>query len=178
MKVGEKIKNLRLAQELTQEDLANRADLTKGFISLLERDLTSPSLETLELMLNALDTSLAEFFADNDEDYVVFSRRKRVVVEDEEGITKEILIAGAQDREMDIMLITLKSGASTKREGTHYGDESGLVLSGTVWVNVGKESFKAAKGDAFYYTANKQHWLENRSKRVAKILWISAPPSF
>ena len=44
MNVGEKIKNLRLAQGLTQEDLANRADLTKGFISLLERDLQSPSL--------------------------------------------------------------------------------------------------------------------------------------
>ncbi len=62
MKIGEKIKNLRLAQELTQEELANRADLTKGFISLLERDLQSPSLDTLELILNALDTSPNEFF--------------------------------------------------------------------------------------------------------------------
>ena len=63
MKIGEKIKNLRLSMEMTQEELATRADLTKGFISLLERDLQTPSLDTLELILNALDTSLSEFFA-------------------------------------------------------------------------------------------------------------------
>ncbi|MCD6570829.1 MAG: helix-turn-helix domain-containing protein [Deltaproteobacteria bacterium] len=178
MKIGEKIKNLRLAQELTQEDLANRADLTKGFISLLERDLQSPSLETLELILNALDTSLGEFFADTGPDAVVFSPERRVIIKDEEGVLKEVLIAGAQDREMDIMLVTLEPGAATRKEDAHYGDESGLVLTGKVWINLDKETFKASKGDAFYYTANKQHWLENKSKRVSKILWISAPPSF
>ncbi len=84
MKIGEKIKNLRLAQELTQEDLATRADLTKGFISLLERDLQTPSLDTLELILNALDTTLAEFFAEKGPDIVVFKAPQRVIIEDED----------------------------------------------------------------------------------------------
>jgi len=177
MKVGEKIKNLRLAQELTQEDLANRADLTKGFISLLERDLQSPSLDTLELILNALDTTPGHFFADSGPDIVVFSPGKRVVIE-EEGVTKEVLIAGAQGREMDILLVTLSPGSSTAKEEPHYGDECGLVLAGKIAITLGKDLYKASKGDAFYYTANKQHWIENRSANVAKILWISAPPSF
>ena len=179
MKVGEKIKNLRLTQELTQQELAKRADLTKGFISLLERDLQSPALDTLELILNALDTTAGEFFADKGPNVVVFSPEKRVVInDDEEGVTKEVLIAGAQDREVDIMLVTMLPGSSTKKEKTHSGDECGIVLSGKILINVGMDAYKASKGDAFYYTADKTHWIENRSKTKAQILWISAPPSF
>jgi transcriptional regulator with XRE-family HTH domain len=178
MKIGEKIKNLRLAQELTQEDLADRADLTKGFISMLERDLTSPSLDTLELILNALDTSLGEFFEDTEPGTVVFSQDKRVVIDNDNGVVKEVPIAGAQDREMDIMLVTLDPGSSTTKEDAHYGDECGLVLSGKIYINLGKDVYKASKGDAFYYTSDKQHWIENRSDKEATILWISSPPSF
>ncbi len=180
MNIGEKIKNLRLAQDLTQEELANRADLTKGFISLLERDLQSPSLDTLELILNALDTDASEFFAGEGEDVVVFTRKQRVTIEDEEepGVRREVLIAGAQDREVDILLVTFEPGAATCRERAHYGDESGIVLAGRIVINVGKEVHRASAGDAFYYTANKKHWIENKSDKEAKILWISAPPSF
>lgn len=180
MKIGEKIKNLRLAQELTQEELANRADLTKGFISLLERDLQSPSLDTLELILNALDTNPKEFFSDEGEEVVVFHRSQRVSITDgdEPGVRREVLIAGAQDREMDLLLVTLKPGASTYQERAHYGDECGYVLTGKIVINIGKETYKASTGDTFYYTANRKHWIENKSDKPAKILWISAPPSF
>ncbi len=48
MDIGSKIKRLRQANGLTLEELANRSELTKGFLSQLERDLTSPSVATLE----------------------------------------------------------------------------------------------------------------------------------
>jgi transcriptional regulator with XRE-family HTH domain len=180
LKIGEKIKNLRLAQELTQEDLAQRADLTKGFISLLERDLQNPSLDTLLLLLNALNTTPAEFFAEKGPDVVVFKPVQRVVIEDEDepGVTREILIPGAQDREVDILLVTLMPGSVTYKEKSHYGDECGLVREGQVVINLGKDTFKASKGDAFYFTSDKKHWIENKTKLRAQILWISAPPSF
>lgn len=44
MEIGKKIKELRIAKQLTQEELADRCELSKGFISQLERDLTSPSI--------------------------------------------------------------------------------------------------------------------------------------
>ena len=178
MNIGEKIKNLRLAQGLTQEDLANRADLTKGFISLLERDLQSPSLDTMELILNALDTNAGEFFAEEGRDVVVFNRKQRVTIEEEDGVKREVLIAAAQDREVDMLLVTIAPGAGTEPERAHYGDECGIVLMGKIIINLGKEAYSAQAGDAFYYTANKKHSLENKSDKPAKILWISAPPSF
>ena len=56
MEIGVKIKQLRQQRGLTQEELASRTELTKGFISQLERDLTSPSIATLMDILEALGT--------------------------------------------------------------------------------------------------------------------------
>ena len=58
MNIGNKIKELRIEKNLTQEELANRAELSKGFISQLERNLTSPSIATLIDILQCLGTNL------------------------------------------------------------------------------------------------------------------------
>ena len=62
MDIGEKIKRLRTEKQLTQEELANRCELSKGFISQLENNLTSPSIATLIDILEILGTNLREFF--------------------------------------------------------------------------------------------------------------------
>ena len=62
MDIGHKVKQLRIQKNLTLEELASRSELTKGFLSQLERNLTSPSIATLEDILEALGTSLSEFF--------------------------------------------------------------------------------------------------------------------
>ena len=77
LKIGEKIKALRLASELTQAELADRARLTKGFISQLENDQTSISVDSLADILGALGVSLAEFFSDSSDVKVVFSPGSR-----------------------------------------------------------------------------------------------------
>ena len=73
MEIGEKIKNLRILCDLTQEELADRTELTKGYISQLENGLTSPSIATLIDILSALGTNLKEFFSDEDDEKIVFS---------------------------------------------------------------------------------------------------------
>ena len=62
MDIGNKLKQLRIPKGLTQEELADRAELSKGYISQLERDLTSPSIATLMDILQCLGTSIGEFF--------------------------------------------------------------------------------------------------------------------
>ena len=75
MEIGEKIKNLRTILGLTQEELAERAELTKGFISQLERGLTSPSVSSLEDVLEALGTNISDFFKEEKNERVVFSKK-------------------------------------------------------------------------------------------------------
>ena len=71
MNIGQKVRELRIAKNLTQEELADRSELSKGFISQLERDLTSPSIATLVDILQCLGTNLNEFFSDDEEEHVM-----------------------------------------------------------------------------------------------------------
>ena len=72
VELGEKIKRLRLQHGLTQEELALRCDLSKGFISQLERDLTSPSIATLMDVLECLGSDLRTFFNDEQDEKIFF----------------------------------------------------------------------------------------------------------
>lgn len=74
MDLGNKLKELRNKKGLTQEELADRCELSKGFISQLENDLTSPSIATLMDILQCLGTSLQEFFRDAGDEQIVFGR--------------------------------------------------------------------------------------------------------
>ena len=70
--IGNKIRDLRCQKRLTQEELADRCELSKGFISQLERDLTSPSITTLMDILQCLGTDLKEFFNDSEDTQISF----------------------------------------------------------------------------------------------------------
>ena len=72
MDIGNKIRELRTRKGLTLEELASRSELTKGFLSQLERDLTSPSIDSLSDILEALGTNLAEFFQEDKNDQFIF----------------------------------------------------------------------------------------------------------
>ena len=63
MNIGLKIRELRILNGLTQEELADRCELSKGFISQLENDVTSPSISTLEDILQCLGMTISEFFS-------------------------------------------------------------------------------------------------------------------
>ncbi len=72
MNIGNKIKELRISNDLTLQELASRSELTKGFLSQVERNLTSPSISTLEDILEALGTNLSEFFQEDKDEQIVF----------------------------------------------------------------------------------------------------------
>ena len=179
MEIGSKIKNLRLQNRLTQEELGDRCELSKGFISLLESDKTSPSMATLEDILNALGTDFAHFFKEESSRRIVFGKDDYSVKEDAE-LMNEIcwLIPNAQKNEMEPILITIKPGGSTYPDNPHEGEEFGYVIEGAVTVVIDNEKHVARKGESFYLACDKPHFLENNTNHQAKVIWISSPPSF
>lgn len=84
MDIGNKLKELRVLKGLTQEELADRSELSKGFISQLERNLTSPSITTLMDILQCLGTSIGEFFNEAPDEQIVFGKQDYFVKEDTE----------------------------------------------------------------------------------------------
>jgi transcriptional regulator with XRE-family HTH domain len=178
MKIGERIRNLRQLSNLTQEELAERANLTKGFISQIERDLTSISLDSLVQILDALDEDISEFFRGTVEAKIVYRQEDRVTIE-KEGIERfELMVPGSTNRRLEPILLTLRQGQATPKERPHAGEEFGYVLQGTISLRFGKEILKLTKGECFYIWAEREHWLENASSDEATILWISSPPNF
>ena len=73
MDIGEKLRLLRIRRGLTQEDMADRCELSKGFISQVERNLASPSIATLTDMLECLGSSLSQFFSEDKDEKTVFT---------------------------------------------------------------------------------------------------------
>ena len=177
MDLGEKIKQMRNQLGLTQKELADRCELTKGYISQLENDLNSPSIATLTDILAALGSNLSEFFREETEEKVVFTKNE-FIEKDSDGVKWNWLIPNAQKNMMEPVLVELAEGVSTSGDIPHEGEEFGYVSEGRIAAELGNKRHTRKKGEAFYYPANKPHSIINKGKNKAKFLWVSTPPNF
>ncbi|KSV58020.1 helix-turn-helix domain-containing protein [Acetivibrio ethanolgignens] len=177
MDIGKKIKELRLQNDLTLENLASRSELTKGFLSQVERNLTSPSISTLEDILEALGTNLSEFFHEEEEEQIVFST-KDFFVDKQEEYQIEWIIPNAQKNEMEPILLTLLPGGKSMEMIAHQGEEFGFVLKGNVTLMCDNKKYRLKAKDTFYMSGKKNHYLCNNSTSEALVLWITTPPMF
>lgn len=177
--IGAKIKALRIKNGLTQEELANRSELSKGFISQVESEQTSPSIATLADILECLGTNLSDFFNETKNEQIVFSPADYFVKESaSEGHSVTWIVPNCQKNDMEPILLDLLPGGSSPSDEPHSGEEFGFVLAGAVRIHVGDAVYKAKKGESFYFTADKTHFIENAGKTPAKLLWVATPPSF
>lgn len=178
MNIGENLKRLRIANSLTQQELADRCELTKGYISQLERDLTSPSIATLTDILECLGTDLGSFFNEAVDIKIVFKEEDVFVKESDDNYKINWIVPNAQKNKMEPILVELGANSKTKEDEPHEGEEFGYVLSGTIMLNYGNQIYKVKKGESFYIKTNKTHFIENTSKNPARVIWVSTPPNF
>lgn len=177
IELGKRIRDLRLAAELTQEELANRAQLTKGFISQIENDQTSISLDSLVDILDALGISISEFFAGEDAvERISFGRADRISLPGRGARSFELLVPGSTNMLMDPILVTLEPGESLPVEEPHSGEEFGYLLSGQLVIKYGKSNYRLKKEDCFYFEAYKTHQFVNKGKTKTTFIWVMTPP--
>ncbi|MBN2796380.1 MAG: cupin domain-containing protein [Clostridia bacterium] len=177
--IGKKIRALRLGNSLTQEELAKRLELTKGYISQLENNLTSPSMQTLFSILEELGTDIHEFFSQEEEQQVVFKKEDFHTEENQE--LKHMMswvVPNALKYEMEPVIIEIEPEGQSEIDQPHAGEEFGYVLEGQITLVLNKRRYVIRKGETFYYLANKEHYLMNPNNQNAKVLWVSTPPMF
>jgi len=177
MNLGKKIRQMRNRTGLTQGELADRCELTKGYISQLENNLNSPSIATLTDILSALGSDLATFFQEEKEEKVVFSKEE-FIEKNSDGVLFNWLVPNAQKNMLEPVLVELCEDVSTSLDVPHEGEEFGFVLEGRIAIVLGGKPHPCKKGEAFYYSADKPHKIVNKGKSKAKFLWISTPPNF
>lgn len=177
MEIGSKIKDLRVQKGLTQEELADRTELSKGFISQLERDLTSPSIATLVDILQCLGTDIATFFQDETDEQIAFSQEDYFVKEETDRKARiEWIIPNAQKHQMEPIRLTLEPGGSSYPDNPHEGEEFGYVIEGEITIHLGKKLIPVRTGESFYFVPSKRHSIS--SDTGAQLIWVSTPPSF
>ena len=177
MDIGKKLKELRQQNDLTLEDLASRSELTKGFLSQVERNLTTPSIPTLADILEALGTNLSEFFHEEPENQIVFSTQD-FFEDEQEDYTIEWVVPNAQKNEMEPILLTLHPHKKSHELSAHRGEEFGYVLKGNITLVRGNKKYKLKAHETFYLDGTKGHYLYNHGSTDAKVLWITTPPMF
>ena len=180
MDIGGTLRRLRLSRNLTQEDLANRCELSKGFISQVENNLTSPSIATLIDMIECLGTSLKQFFGESAQEKIVYGSEDMFEKEDDELLRGSIvwLVPNAQKNRMESILVTLGPGGRTAEFPAHEGEEFGYVLSGRIVLLTGQIPHPVGTGESFCLHPDAPHFIMNPGRRAARFLWTSTPPSF
>ena len=150
MDIGNRLKDLRVLKGLTQEELADRAELSKGFISQVERNLTSPSIATLMDILQCLGLTIGEFFNEEPEEQIVFGHQDYFEkVDNELNNTIKWIIPNAQKHIMEPILLTLQAAGSTYPDNPHEGEEFGYVLSGSISIHLGNRIYRAKRESPF-----------------------------
>lgn len=177
MEIGKKIQQRRIFLGLTQQELANRCELSKGFISQLENDKTSPSIETLNLILEVLGIKISDFFASDQKKQIIFT--KDDYFEKDFGNYRQLwLVPSAQINQMEPIIVLIKKGSKTILDMPHNGEEFGFVINGEILIHYGDEAYKCKCGESFYFETNKKHYIENIGEEETKIIWVSCPPEF
>ena len=176
--IGRKIRDLRKQNGLTQQELADRAELTKGFISQLERGQVSPSVVTLFDLIECLGTTPADFFPGRDQEPIVFAEKDSSEKIDDEGNITRWLVPSAQSNQMEPLWVQIQPHSTLPLDEPHNGEEFGYVLSGRIFLYRDDQRFEVKAGESFYYEADRSHRIENPGNRPARLLWVSTPPSF
>ncbi len=180
LQLGPRIRSLRQARHETLRELAERAGVTESFLSQVEREVTSPSIASVQRIARALDLGIAELFVEEPPIGRVVRReeRRRIAYQGLNAVD-EFLTSG-RDGRLQVILTTLQPGGGTGDEAyTHDSDEEVvIVLEGRLELWVGDEHHVLEEGDAITHPSRQPHRNRNPGPGRAVILFCSTPPSF
>ena len=179
--VGQRIRDLRRSRKLSLETIAARTDLSIGFLSQIERGLSSPSLRVLATIADVLGIGIAGLFGATEttasgSDAIVTREQQRAELNLwRTGISKQLLSPSGSEGRLNLFLVHMEPGGSTGDElYTHDGEEAGLVLEGEMILTVDAETWTLKTGDSFRFASRRPHRFSNPSNKAkAVVLWVN-----
>lgn len=180
--IGSKIKQLRGMKKLTLKDLSEKTDLSIGFLSQVERGVTSVAIASLENIAKALEVDLSYFFT------LPKKNHKRVLRSfDHEVFTIQnsqfIEYHLTQNPEDKSFLPRLQVVLPSKEEPEislyqHEGEEFIYVLEGVITVVLNNETYDLFPGDSMHFDSKSPHNWTNYTNKTAKLLVVNSPNKF
>jgi transcriptional regulator with XRE-family HTH domain len=180
--IGEQLRELRLLKNLTLKEVAEKAGISVGYLSQLERNHSRLPIGVLKRISDALDVHMNWFFqqinegAPGERDIVVRANNRRRMSFTGLGIAEELLSPNLSGP-LELLISTIDAGADSE-DYSHDGAEAGLVLSGTLELWVSGRYFLLQEGDSFAFKSTEVHRCANPSQQLTRVLWVITPPHY
>ena len=179
--IGEKVAYLRKSNKLTQRELALQADMTHSAISSIENNKVSPSVSSLQKIVNVFSLSLSEFFISEQsipETAVVVAPEQLVEIGNE-SVSMKLVSVGRKNQQLGFLIEEYQPGSSTGSKSIkHEGEEAGTVLEGTLELTLGDKIYAIRQGESYLFDTNIPHTFTNKDDVVCKIISAHTPANF
>ena len=180
-RIGERLRLRRKMRAMSLKDVADGSGLSVGMLSQVERGLTSPSIKSMRAICNALEMPVKWLFEahatqlDDDAEFVVRSDARREIAYDESGLFKQILTPDTQPKIQMLRFVMQPGADSGEAYANSEGGKCGIVLAGTMGLELDGYRMTIREGDSFAFpaTAMVRYW--NEGDRLCEVLWIVAP---
>ena len=182
-RVGLEIRQLRKASAITISNLSEMTGLSRGYLSQIERSISTPSIKALHSISRALGVTISWFFSPEDPEQrdlcdVVVRAQHRRSLRFSSGITDELLSPNL-DRQLELLRCTFSPGAQSGTESySHKGEEAGFVVSGTLNLWIEKKEVVLYEGDSFAFSSEIPHRYANKTNKETVVIWAITPPSY
>ncbi len=179
MQLGRKIRDLRLRRGMTVQQLADASRLSKGFVSQVENDRTSPSLNTLQELAGALRTSVSYLVADDEPTPHVVRAAERPLLDIGDENARVQVLSALPRRNLELLLLELEPGQTgAERAHSYDGEECVLCLEGRVVLRQGDQSHTLEAGDSCHYDGRTPHTIRNAGPGTARLVVAMTPAAF
>lgn len=178
--IGAEIRRLRRQKELTLDELANKTDLSKGYLSRLERGLKSPPISTLSTIAGALGVEIARFFPQKETQpkiSLVRPHERMQIIRDGSsfGYYYEALAENFHPKTVEPFIINMPPNSKVPELYSHDGEEMIFILNGSVSFTYGDKIYTCAPGDCLYFDASVEHRADCLGPDEAKALVVIVP---
>ena len=190
MDIGKRLQAVRKRHGLSQRELASRAGLTNGTISLIEKNRTSPSIASLKSLLDVIPMSMSDFFATLEEEsaqrYFFRAAEFIEIAPQDAGLSGAgsaavslRQIGPSTGHSLQVLYETYAPGSDTGAELlSHDGEEAGVVVSGKIEITVSDQIDVLGSGDGYIFDSALPHRFRNISDAPCVVISACTPPTF
>jgi transcriptional regulator with XRE-family HTH domain len=178
LRIGRQIRDLRKAKRITLATLAEQLDRSVGYLSQVERGVSSLPIGVLQAISGILGVRVSWFFQSDDEapleerEYLVRADHRRSMTFSGIGVREELLSPRLSGQLLLIMTRLAPGASGGKEPRQRKGEEAGYVEAGTLELKIGQQTFLLGPGDSFAITGDEPHLISNPGDTETRVVWV------
>jgi len=184
IRIGKKLRDHRLAKDLSLSEVAKRAEVSVGHLSQIERGLAAPSVRTFCVLSKILGIGPGGLLDDSTghdhpfDPFITRAATRQTIMFNRAGVVKR-LASPRTPGSLQMLLVEIEPDAGSGDAGySHAGEECGIVQEGILNLWVEGEKRTLSQGDSFRFASTKIHRFENPGNVLTRVIWITSPPLY